>query len=75
MNCVKGTGNTFNFHRARKDALHPSLDQARIDRETLNAMMHAIEEFFPVEFLQYVVDEVPVGMDSFAHIGGGELLD
>jgi pepF/M3 family oligoendopeptidase len=53
MNGVKGTGNTLNNRRGRSDALHPSLDQARIDRDTFDAMMGAMEDFFPV-FRQYL---------------------
>ena len=47
MNGIKGWVNTLNDHRGRKDALHQSLDQARIDRETLQAMMGAMEDAFP----------------------------
>lgn len=48
MNGIKGWVNTLNDHRGRKDALHQPLDQARIDRETLDAMMDAMEDSFPV---------------------------
>jgi len=48
MNGIKGWVNTLNDHRGRKDALHQPLDQARIDRETLDAMMGAMEDSFPV---------------------------
>ena len=47
MNGIKGWVNTLNDHRGRKDALHQPLDQARIDRETLDAMMGAMEDSFP----------------------------
>lgn len=47
MNGIKGWVNTLNDHRGRKDALHSPIDQARIDRETLDAMMAAMEESFP----------------------------
>ncbi|MDY6846492.1 MAG: M3 family oligoendopeptidase [Chloroflexota bacterium] len=47
MNGIKGWVNTLNDHRGREDALHQSLDQARIDRETLQAMMGAMEDAFP----------------------------
>lgn len=47
MNGIKGWVNTLNAHRGRTDALHSALDQARIDRETLQAMMEAMEESFP----------------------------
>jgi len=47
MNGIKGWVNTLNDHRGREDALHQPLDQARIDRETLEAMMGAMEDSFP----------------------------
>lgn len=48
MNGVKGATNVLNAKRGREDALHPSLDMARIDRPTLNAMLEAMEESFPM---------------------------
>jgi pepF/M3 family oligoendopeptidase len=47
MNGIKGWVNTLNNHRGRMDALHQPIDDARIDRETLSAMMQAMEESFP----------------------------
>ncbi len=47
MNGLKGAVATLNKHRGRTDALHQSLDQARIDRETLDAMMGAMTDSFP----------------------------
>jgi len=48
MNGIKGEVNTLNRHRGRKDALHSSLDAARIDRPTLEAMLEAMRESFPM---------------------------
>jgi pepF/M3 family oligoendopeptidase len=48
MNGIKGTANTLNKRRGRTDALHAPIDQARIDRPTLEAMMGAMEASFPV---------------------------
>lgn len=48
MNGVKGEVITLNKRRGRKDALHSALDQARIDRETLKAMLGAMEASFPM---------------------------
>jgi pepF/M3 family oligoendopeptidase len=48
MNGVKGTVNTLNRLRGRIDALHGPLDQARIDRPTLEAMLGAMQNSFPV---------------------------
>ena len=47
LNGVKGAVNTLNAHRGRVDALHEPLDQARIDRETLEAMLGAMHDSFP----------------------------
>ncbi len=47
LNGVKGAVNTLNTHRGRVDALHEPLDQARIDRETLKAMLGAMHDSFP----------------------------
>ncbi len=47
MNGIKGWVNTLNAHRGRKDALEEPIDQGRIDRETLNAMMDAMKDSFP----------------------------
>lgn len=48
MNGVKGATVVLNQKRGREDALHPSLDMARIDRPTLNAMLSAMEDSFPM---------------------------
>ncbi len=48
MNGIKGTVNTLNKHRGRVDALHSALDMARIDRETLEALIEAMQNSFPV---------------------------
>ncbi|MCJ7696162.1 MAG: hypothetical protein MUO40_12175, partial [Anaerolineaceae bacterium] len=48
MNGVKGTVNTLNHHRNREDALHSALDMTRIDRQTLDAMMGAMKDSFPM---------------------------
>jgi len=47
MNGIKGWVNTLNGHRGRKDALHEPIDQGRIDRKTLRAMLQAMEGSFP----------------------------
>lgn len=48
LNGVKGEANTLNKRRGRKDAIHSSLDAARIDRKTLQAMLAAMEGSFPM---------------------------
>lgn len=48
MNGIKGEVNTLNRHRGRKDALHSAIDIARIDRPTLEAMLEAMHDSFPM---------------------------
>src|SRR5512139_2880002 len=48
LNGVKGEANTLNKKRGRKDALHASLDAARMDRKTLDAMFAAMQDSFPM---------------------------
>ena len=48
MNGVKGEANTLNKKRGRKDAIHSSLDAARLDRKTLDAMLAAMKDSFPM---------------------------
>jgi oligoendopeptidase F len=47
MNGIKGTANTLNRRRGREDALHQALDDSRIDRATLDAMLGAMQDSFP----------------------------
>ena len=53
LNGVKGYDNVLNRRRGREDALHPALDQSRIDRTTLEAMMSAMQASFPT-FRKYL---------------------
>jgi oligoendopeptidase F len=48
LNGIKGTASTLNRRRGREDALHASIDAARIDRPTLEAMLGAMEASFPM---------------------------
>jgi oligoendopeptidase F len=48
LNGVKGETNTLNKKRGRKDAIHSSLDAARMDRKTLEAMLAAMKDSFPM---------------------------
>jgi pepF/M3 family oligoendopeptidase len=48
LNGVKGTVATLNKRRGRTDALHEPLDQARMDRDTLDAMLGAMYDSFPM---------------------------
>ncbi|HZM22665.1 MAG TPA: M3 family oligoendopeptidase [Anaerolineales bacterium] len=48
LNGVKGETNVLYKKRGRKDALHSAIDSARIDRKTLEAMMGAMKDSFPM---------------------------
>jgi len=48
MNGVKGEANTLNKKRGRKDAIHSSLEASRMDRKTLDAMLSAMRDSFPL---------------------------
>ena len=48
MNGVKGSQTTIFRRRGRTDAVHKSIDQSRIDRETLEAMLEAMRASFPM---------------------------
>jgi pepF/M3 family oligoendopeptidase len=48
LNGVKGEANTLNRKRGRKDAIHSSIEAARMDRKSLNAMLEAMEGSFPM---------------------------
>lgn len=48
INGVKGHNITINKHRGRKDGLHSSLDANRIDRKTLEALLAAMHDSFPL---------------------------
>ena len=47
LNGVKGTMVTLNKRRGRTDALHAALDQARIDRATLDMIFSVIRDYLP----------------------------
>ena len=48
MNGVKGEVITLNKKRGREDAIHESIDISRMDRATLNAMLGAMKDSFPM---------------------------
>lgn len=64
MNGVKGWVNVLNDHRGRKDALHESLDLGRIDRETLQVMLQAMEESFPTFRRYYKAKAARFGQEA-----------
>ena len=66
LNGVKGEVITLNKRRGRKDALHSSLEAARIDQETLDAMMGAMKDSFPM-FRKYFNHKAKlIGKDKLA---------
>jgi pepF/M3 family oligoendopeptidase len=48
LNGVKGETSVLYKKRGRKDVLHSAIDAARIDRKTLEAMLGAMEDSFPM---------------------------
>ena len=78
MNGIKGTVNTLNRHRGRKDALHSALDSARIDRETLYALLNAMQASLPMFRDYFLAKARKLGLeklawwDLFAPMGSSE---
>jgi pepF/M3 family oligoendopeptidase len=75
LNGIKGAVNTLNRRRGRTDCLHQPLDQARIDRATLEAMLGAMADSFPA-FRRYFQHKAAVlgkealpWWDLFAPVG------
>ena len=66
MNGIKGTVNTLNRHRGRQDALHSALDAARIDRETLKALLGAMEASLPMFQDYYKAKAKKLGLEKLA---------
>jgi len=48
MNGVKGESITLDKKRGREDGIHASIDNSRMDRATLNAMLSAMKDSFPM---------------------------
>jgi len=78
LNGVKGTQGTLDKRRGRVDALHDPIDQARIDRTTLEAMLGAMHDSFPA-FRRYfqgkarlLGKEALPWWDIFAPVGRSE---
>lgn len=78
LNGVKGSTNTVDKRRGRTDALHASLDTSRIDRDTLNTLVAAMQESFPIfrEYLRAKAkrlgNETLPWWDIFAPVGKNE---
>ncbi len=66
LNGVKGEANTLNRKRGRKDAIHSSLEAARMDRKSLNAMLEAMEGSFPMFRKYYNAKAKKIGKEKLA---------
>jgi len=64
MNGIKGTVNTLNVRRGREDALHAAIDQSRIDRPTLEAMLGAMKASFPMFRKYFKAKAKRIGKDQ-----------
>jgi len=78
LNGVKGDLNILDRRRGRADSLHAALDQARIDRPTLETMLGVMRESFPM-FRKYfqakarrLGKERMAWWDLFAPVGAAE---
>jgi pepF/M3 family oligoendopeptidase len=76
LNAVKGTALTLARRRGRESVLHAALDNNRIDRRTLEALLGSIREHFPT-FRRYLKakarklgQERLAWWDLFAPVGG-----
>lgn len=66
LNGVKGETLTLDKKRGREDAIHASIDAARMDRETLNAMLGAMKDSFPM-FERYFLHKAKlIGKEKLA---------
>jgi pepF/M3 family oligoendopeptidase len=66
LNGVKGEANTLNKRRGRKDAVHSSLDAARIDRKTLAVMLEAMQGSFGMFRRYYKAKAKKLGKERLA---------
>ncbi len=66
MNGVKGEVNTLNKRRGRQDALHSAIDAARIDRPTLEAMLGAMKDSFPMFHRYFKAKAKHLGQEKLA---------
>lgn len=66
MNGIKGEVVALNRRRGWMDALHQPLEQARIDRQTLDAMLGAMVDSLPVFRRYFKAKAVRIGKDQLA---------
>jgi len=66
LNGIKGSQEVLFRKRGRKDAVHTSLDQARIDRETLDAMLDSMKRSLPMFRTYFKAKAKRLGKQSLA---------
>ncbi|MGB8980529.1 MAG: M3 family oligoendopeptidase [Anaerolineales bacterium] len=66
LNGVKGEANSLNKKRGRRDAIHSSLEAARMDRKTLEAMLAAMQDSFPMFRRYFYAKAKRIGKDKLA---------
>ena len=66
LNGVKGEANTLNQKRGRKDAIHSSLEAARMDRKSLEAMFAAMQDSFPMFRKYFDAKAKKIGKEKLA---------
>src|SRR5689334_14396726 len=66
LNGVKGEANTLNKKRGRKDDIHSSLDAVRMDRKTLEAMLTAMKDSFPMFRKYFNAKAKKIGKEKLA---------
>jgi pepF/M3 family oligoendopeptidase len=78
MNGVKGSSETLSRRRGREDSLHSAIDQARIDRGTLDALLDAMKGSLPQFHRYFLAKAARLGKkklawwDLFAPSGAAE---
>lgn len=66
LNGIKGAVNTLNYRRGRQDALHEPIDRARMDRPTLEAMLSAMQDSFPMFRRYFSAKAARLGKEKLA---------
>ncbi len=66
LNGVKGEAIVLNKRRGRKDALHSAIEAARLDRKTLEAMLEAMKDSFPMFRKYFKAKAKKIGKEQLA---------
>lgn len=66
LNGVKGTVIVLDRRRGRRDNLHAALDDARIDAETLEVMLSAMRDSFPIFRRYFLKKAARLGKEKLA---------